>query len=273
MKKIIIFFSFFILSFILISCSKTAPLNKSQNSYFINEKYNSLDITWNFGIINFENSLESKIEESFEQNSQSKLDYYIKDSILYINSNSNKNKDLTIYIDKDKIYDTIKINGIYIDTTIQNMKIKNLNIDSNTGFYFIEDSNIDEFNSSMISDVRHYQSHIKRSKINNCNIYYERIHQFYITNSQFESLNAKFGYTEAFLQKNEFSSLSIEQTSGDTHIDLDGTKGYTFKIDCKTVSLDMETIHYNNYYFYKDGKYKVNLSNTKGSFDIRRYFS
>ncbi|MCM1131345.1 MAG: hypothetical protein NC310_04300 [Roseburia sp.] len=274
MKKIIILFFITLLTFIFASCTNAKTSKSESYEYNFQQDFHTIYINWDFGILNFIDSSEFKVIESSENQIKEtdKSSYVIEGDELFIDYKGTSTRNIDIYLNKKIKYDTITITGKYLDTTIKDMLVSKLNISSNTGFFWVENSVLDEFFSRFVCDIRHYQSHIKSSTILKCDVEYERIHEIYFLNSSFHEISLRFSNSSVYFKKNSFSNLTINQERGNTLMELNGNKGYTFEINSNDFALDMETVQYQNLYFYKNGEQRVNL-NGNASYDIRRYFA
>lgn len=270
-------FKILLVSFIIFMCMSCSNATSEAESYeyFLQDEFSSINISWNYGTINFINSNEIKLEESSENKIKNveKLSYSIEGETLDIEYKGKKNRNLTFYLDKNKTYSSININGVAINFLMEKMIVTKLNILSKIGQYTISSCKILNFVSNINSTDRYAPSIIMNSQINTCDICYNKIHSLNLIYSYFSSVNLKLNNASVAFNHNNFDQLTIEQNAGNTHLELDGNNGYTFNIACNDITLDFETINYLNKYFYKNGDKKLNLSNPTGSLDIRRYFS
>lgn len=271
-KLLILIFSFLLLLFIG-GCSKSETGNE-MNEYVIPAEIHSLNINWRFGTIHFIDSTEFKIQESSSKKikDSEKLSYSMANGGVDINYTHKSSRDLTIYLNKINLFQSITIKGDFVDITMENMNLGTVDIQSNLGTFLIEDCKIQSFKSKIECDNRYVRSKINNSEVEDCYISYHRINEFYLTDSTFKRVKLDMDYSHTFIRRIAFSEINLYQTSGGAFIELNGNLGYTFDIQCRDLALDMETVQYNTLYFYKTGEHKVNITGT-ASIDIRRYFA
>lgn len=273
MNKLKVILIAIILTFIFASCSKK-EMGSTSYEYLIQEDVHSFNINWSFGTINFIDSKEFKIEETAENNIKNKdqLTYSIDNGTMTIKYKGRQTKTLNIYLDKDKDYLNLNIEGKDNIITCEKINIKYVNFSSNIGHFSITKCTFDEMNSNILCDNRQVRSSIISSTINNCSIIYQQIQEIFIDNCNFEDLSIKTYKTYVSFKKSKFSNFNLEQSNGTSYLLLDGNDGYMFQLLGKTIYLDMETINYNDYYFYKDAANKSTIKNKYGVIDIRRYY-
>lgn len=268
------YFIFFILSFILILTScKNNNYTATEYSYKLSDNITDIEINWRVGDIEITSGDEfSIIETSQDEKAIAPLNYSIIDNKLVLNYN-NSNKTLKIVLDISRKYNSINIKSTTSYIKLLHITVEKINIYSKSCSFYSYNCKLTILNCNITSQKDWYATSINTCTINTFIFLAENMYKINVENNNCNYIFFKITRCNIInYTSNNTNFLNITQMYGNTHLELTSNKGYLLNIKAQLVSIDFETIHYNNTYVFYNGECVINCINNYGTISIKKLF-